>query len=269
MQKYVVLQKEIGQTPLECAEAWRATQPEYKDVPLAYAGRLDPMASGKLLVLIGEECKRQSLYHGLDKTYEFEVLFGVTSDSGDVLGLVSSTGNSVLPAKRIRAAAKKFVGDVTFPYPKFSSKTVKGKPLHTWTLEGRIHEIEIPTYMAKVYKLALLETYTFTTEEIYRHASEKIETIAPVTDERKAIGNDFRRADVRVTWKALRENRSDTTFTVARFSCTCSSGTYMRTLAEVIAAELGTSGLAYSIHRTKIGKYLPLPFGLGVWLKQF
>ena len=86
---YVLLYKTVGQTPLECMELWRQTKPELKDTPLAYAGRLDPMAEGVLLVLIGEECKKQADYHNLDKEYEFEILFGVHSDSGDVLDLSS------------------------------------------------------------------------------------------------------------------------------------------------------------------------------------
>ena len=270
MQKYVVLNKQVGETPLVCAEEWRAAHPEFEGLPLAYAGRLDPMASGKLLILIGDECKRQSEYHGLDKTYEFEVLFGVQSDSGDVLGLVTECD---VPRETDKATlqnvATNFVGDVTFPYPKFSSKTIEGKPLHTWTLEGRLDEVDIPTYTSTVYRLQLLQTYTLSRAELYEQASAKIETIPPVTDERKAIGNDFRRPEVRSTWKTFKSGTNEQNFTIARFSCTCSSGTYMRTLAEEIAKKIGTCGLAYSIHRTQIGKYKPLPLGFGVWLQKF
>ncbi len=271
MQKYIVLEKKVGQTPLECAEVWRAHQSSiYKDIPLAYAGRLDPMASGKLLVLIGEECKKQKDYHGLDKTYEFEVLLGVQSDSGDVLGLVAECATPQITEADIRQVAKQFVGNLTFPYPKFSSKTVAGKPLHTWTLEGRLGEIEIPTYTSRVYKLKLRDIRTQSREQVFLRASGKIESIPPVTDERKALGNDFRRDDVRATWKTFRENSSGPTqFSVARFTCTCSSGTYMRTLAEEIAKSLGTCGLAFSIHRTHIGKYQSLPFQFGFYLQQF
>lgn len=269
MRRYAVIDKAVGQTPLACMEAWRAAQPPaYKNVPLAYAGRLDPMASGTLLVLIGEECKNQSAYHTLDKTYEFEVLFGVKSDSGDVLGFIEECQTSDLTNTTLQKTATGFVGTTTFPYPKFSSKTVNGKPLHTWTLEGKIDEIEIPTYEANVYQLTLLETKTLSRAAVYEQVSQKIETIPRVTDERKALGNDFRRPEIRSAWKIFSEN-TDREFQIARFRCTCSSGTYMRTLAEEIAKSLGTCGLAYSIHRTHIGKYLPLPFGFGCWLKKF
>jgi len=269
MKKCVVLDKKVGQTPLACAEAWRAENSEYEDVSLAYAGRLDPMASGKLLILIGEECKKQTDYHGLDKTYEFEVLFGVQSDSGDVLGLVNECKVPDFNEVKIIEVTKKLTGEVTFPYPKFSSKTVQGKPLHTWTLEDRLNEIEIPTYTSKVHNLKLNQFKKLSRKEVYDQTSKKIESIPPVTDIRKAIGNDFRRPDIRATWKTFQASDLQEEFMVAKFTCTCSSGTYMRTLAEEIAKGLGTCGLAYSIHRTHIGKYKSLLFGFGFWLKKF
>jgi tRNA pseudouridine(55) synthase len=256
-EKYITLSKKVGETPLQVLENWRQTRPDLVNVPLAYAGRLDPMASGQLLVLIGEECKKQTEYHNLDKTYEVEVLFGVRSDSGDVLGLVSSAENMfVLVKEDLESVLSTLVGEIELPYPIFSSKTINGKPLHTWAVEGRLNEVTIPTRKSEIYKLSLLEFYTKTRSELTTEALNKIELIPPVTDLRKAIGNDFRRVDVRLAWKNLAEvGDAEDIFHIAKISCTCSSGTYMRTLAEVIANKLNTDGLAYSINRSQIGKY--------------
>jgi tRNA pseudouridine(55) synthase len=271
MQKYVVLDKEVGQTPLQCVELWRAEHQEFLGVPLSYAGRLDPMASGKLLVLIGDECKRQEQYHGLDKRYEFSVLLGVSSDTGDVLGRLQL--ETVLPqATRAQfgSAAEKLTGPITLPYPHFSSKTVQSKPLHVWTLEGRLSEIEIPTQSSTVYSLKLSNYQTKTRGEIYTSVSAKIETIPEVTETSKALGNDFRRVDVRADWKKFVETGKPTDiFTIATFACVASSGTYMRSLAEEIGKLVGTNALAYHIHRTHIGTYQPLPFNLGFWKRKF
>lgn len=272
MKKYAVLQKEVGQTPLECAEAWRVSQPHLVGVPLAYAGRLDPMASGKLLVLIGEECKKQAQYHGLDKEYVFEVLFGVSSDSGDVLGLVETacSPRAALGLRELQQVCRQLVGQIALPYPKFSSKTIQGKPLHTWTLEGRLDEITIPSYTARIHKLSVTSFQTLDATAVYAYATKKIETIPPVTDMRKALGNDFRRPVVRKAWRSFLDNpTTPTQFQVATFRCIASSGTYMRTLAEIIGSECETTGLAYSIHRAEIGKYQPLPFGFGFWRKRY
>jgi len=267
MEKYIVLEKEVGETPLSALEKYRSEHPELEGVPMAYAGRLDPMASGKLLILIGDECKKQTEYHRLDKEYQFSVLLGVSSDTGDVLGRLSfatPTQNLNCPIDRT-VLTENFEGDVTFPYPHFSSKTVQGKPLHVWTLEGRLDEIEIPTYTAHIYKLMCTGTETKTGAEIADEALQKIETIPKVTEESKALGQDFRRDDVRADWELFKEMHGKDTYIIAHFTCISGSGAYMRTLAEEIAKKLNTEGLAYSIHRTKIGRYL----GFGFWLKTF
>ena len=268
--KYVILEKAVGQTPLACAELWRADKPELVGVPIAYAGRLDPMASGKLLILIGDECKVQEQYHNLDKQYEFSILFGVSSDTADVLGRLQIEDTvPTITLSHLQIISHELVGQVELPYPHFSSKTIQGKPLHVWTLEGRLDEITIPTKVSTIFKLQPIKLETKTRAEIYNEVSDKIETIPQVTDETKALGNDFRRIDVRADWlKFVQTGTPTDPFTIATFTCIASSGTYMRTLAEVIAKHHNTTALAYHIHRTHIGHYHRLPLGLGFWQKR-
>tara|TARA_B100000508_G_scaffold128803_1_gene114843 strand:+ start:6374 stop:7264 length:891 start_codon:yes stop_codon:yes gene_type:complete len=296
MQRFITLDKKIGETPLSCAEAWREAEDLDKDIPLAYAGRLDPMASGKLLVLIGDECKNQTNYHNLDKAYDFSVLLGVESDSLDVLGRLTPCSS---PATRsdessdslservnhglaassalegseselvahINKLTASLVGKIKLPYPRFSAKTVQGKPLHMWTLEGRLDEIEIPTKESEIYSLEFTKLETLTREQVADQARAKIDTIPEVTDPRKALGNDFRRGDVRKDWENIKNDDSlPSTYLITHFHCIASSGTYMRTLASIIAEKLGTCGLAWHIHRTNIGEY---GFKNSCWQKEY
>lgn len=265
MQKFAVVEKAVGETPLAAIRAYKRAHPEVAKERIAYAGRLDPMASGKLLLLIGDECKRQEKYHGLDKAYRFEVLLGTESDSGDVLGIIDWKKSGLVDKKRLAGAAKSLVGEVSLSYPKFSSKTVAGKPLHLWTLENRLGEIEVPVANTKVYRIKLLDLRTESAEDVYKTVSEKIETIPEVTEESKRLGADFRRRDVRLSWQVWRENHKAENCQIATFECVVSSGTYIRSLAPEIARRVGTVGLAYSIHRTEIGRYL----GFGFWLKRY
>ena len=253
--RYVFLEKEVGETPLERLEKWREENPQAKDLPLAYAGRLDPLASGLLLILVGEECKKQTLYHNLDKEYEFEVLFGLFSDSGDVLGLIQKDGEENPDLNLIKEKIKNLIGTMKVPYPIFSSKTVQGKPLHTWAMEGRLGEITIPDRESEIYQLEVISHKNLTSAEVYKQAQTKINSILPVTDLRKALGNDFRRAEVRESWLDFLKENPTNTFLTVKFRCLCSSGTYMRTLADIIAKNLSSRGLAFSIHRTKVGHF--------------
>ncbi|HEU4677654.1 MAG TPA: hypothetical protein VFS75_02970 [Candidatus Paceibacterota bacterium] len=264
MERYYVIEKEVGETPLQALSRLRRERGIANDVPLSYAGRLDPMASGKLLILVGDECKRQTSYHGLDKEYEVDVLLGVRSDSGDVLGIVESCAPAAVAAGDVEAALSALRGEIELPYPHFSSKTVYGKPLHTWTLEGRLGEIEVPVKRSTVYRLDLHGLRTAKTEEVVRTALSKIDALPAVTEPSKALGRDFRRDDVRASWARL----PDAVWPLVSFTATASSGTYMRSLAERLAASLGTCGLALRIHRTKIGRFRR--FGpWGIWTKTY
>jgi len=269
MKKWVVIEKEVGQTPLAAIETFKKWYPGYSETKMAYAGRLDPMASGKLLVLIGEECKMQERYHALDKEYEVEILLGVGSDSGDVLGLIESCDVRELSRQKVIRAIKKMRGMFVSPYPKFSSKTVNGKPLFLWTLENRLAEITIPTQKGYIYKIKIDKVGKINGAEVVSEARKKIRSIPTVTEDSKLLGADFRRESVEATWSKFIEKNSDQEFTLIKITCVCSSGTYMRSLAEEIGKKLGTCALAYSIHRTEIGRQFWLPLGLSFWRNKF
>jgi tRNA pseudouridine(55) synthase len=267
--RYFTTEKRVGETPLQALDRLRIERKLPKTVPLAYAGRLDPMASGTLLILAGEECKVQEKYHTLDKEYVFEVLLGVSSDTHDVLGITKGTTPTHPDTKEVETVLRELVGTITLPYPHFSSKTVKGKPLHTWTLEGKLDCIEIPKKTSRIYSLTLEGIRTIDTQTLMREVNEKINSVETVTDARKALGRDFRRVDVRASWDTVSRSYPDETYTILTLRCVASSGTYMRTLASVIGERLGTIGLAYAIHRTRIGCFLPLPILKGFFIKTF
>lgn len=266
--RYTTIEKSVGETPLVALERVRTKLGISSEIPLAYAGRLDPMASGKLLILIGDECKVQEKYHAFDKEYQVEILLGASSDSGDVLGLITPSPQVTISRENVLHILKEHIGKIALPYPKFSSKTIKGKPLHTWTLENRLDEIEIPIKESTVHALTFVNLRTISKTELLHTVREKIETIPEVTDVRKALGADFRRDLVRESWATF-EQKPQESYQILTIICTASSGTYMRSLSEKIALELNTTGLAYSIHRTKIGRYKSFGKKWGFWLKQF
>ena len=195
------------------------------------------------------------------------MLFGVQSDSMDVLGRLSTCAVPEITESMIHQAVIELVGTIELPYPHFSAKTVQGKPLHMWTLEGRLNEIEIPTKESKVYSLELTKVETKSRDEVATEARTKIDTIPEVTDERKALGNDFRRTDVRADWDNIKTDDSlPDEYLIAHFHCIASSGTYMRSLASLIGQNLNSCGLAWHIHRTNVGTYDPTSLS---WTKSF
>lgn len=237
--------------------AWKEQNQEYKDVPASYAGRLDPMASGKLLVLLGEECKRQKAYTKLDKEYEIEVLLDVGSDTGDALGLVEYSGKKtpVDNFSRVDEILRAEEGSHVRQYPHYSSKTVNGKPLFLYALEGTIGSIEIPTHEERIHRIVFRGATPLSHSKVSERITEFLARVPYSNEPSKALGADFRIAAVRSSWESLLIDSGDRDFIVLKLRVTCGSGSYMRSLAPRIGEALGTKAIAISIHRTKIGKY--------------
>lgn len=51
---------------------------------MSYAGRLDPLARGLLIALLGSRVSEQKTYETLKKVYQFQVIFGMKTDSYDL-----------------------------------------------------------------------------------------------------------------------------------------------------------------------------------------
>ena len=285
--KWIVLQKKRGETPLEVLSAWKMSQPQFAGVPMSYAGRLDPMAEGKLLVLIGDECKRQDAYTKLDKEYQIEILLDVKTDTGDVLGFPQLKAiNESLSGKKRRSgplgqvlplfsgqtlvsALSREIGSHSRRYPVFSSKTVNGKPLFLYALEGALDTIVIPEHIETIYKIKQMGSYALGRDELHTRIQELLSSVSRSSEPSKELGADFRQDEVRKRWMELLSSIPDREFAVIRLRVTCASGAYMRTLAERIGNSLGTTALALSINRTKIGRYIPASTDFGLWVKTF
>lgn len=266
MQRTVMLDKKLGETPLQAMEEWRAAHPQYTKIPMTYAGRLDPMAEGKLLVLLGDECKKKEKYLGLDKEYKIEVLLDLSTDTGDMLGMPTYVNEDTYPnVKELQNALKHETGIKHVPYPAFSSKTVNGKPLFLYALEGTLDSISLPTHDENIYRIKHLATNRLEKQELHSRITSML-ALAPRSDEpSKVLGADFRQDAIRTEWNRLFASMSDREFTILSLRVTCASGTYMRTLAERIGKSLDTRAFALSIHRIRIGRYLPA----GVWLTTY
>lgn len=263
MRSWIVLHKEVGETPLVALERFRRAQQLDARTPLAYAGRLDPMASGKLLVLIGDECKRQDAYLGLDKEYEIEILVGVGSDTGDALGLVKPDNRPLVEdAHAIHRALTSEVGTFERAYPHYSSKTVNGVPLFLHALRGTLDEIAVPTHAETIHTAKVLSREHISTEDLRSRVEVYLSNVPRSSDPRKELGKDFRIEDVRASWEeVLTEERE---YHIIHARIVCGSGVYMRTLAQRVGEKLGTSALALSIKRTRIGKYWH-----GLWIRSY
>lgn len=266
--RYIVLNKILGQTPLQALETWKLEHPTYKDIPTTYAGRLDPMATGKLLVLLGEECKNQEKYRDLDKEYEIEVLLDFSTDTGDVLGMPLYSGKQTRPSvEQIQQVLQREAGTKTVSYPAFSSKTVNGKPLFLYALQGTLDTISIPSHEETIHRIVFKGLRKIDKSELLEKIVQILSRAPRSNEPSKELGADFRQDAIRDAWRTGLSGVENQTFLVLSLRVTCGSGSYMRSLAERIGNELSTRAIALSIHRTKIGTHTKL-FGVPFWSRM-
>lgn len=251
MKNTIVLNKKEGETPLESLENFRRKNPKYLNVPMTYAGRLDPMASGVLLLLAGEEVKNKGKYLALEKEYEFEVLFGFATDTYDILGKVVSSKKVTLSKQEIKEKIKKhlksFIGESMQKYPMFSSKTVNGKPLFYYARKGE--NVKIPEKKIFIKKLSLGKIKELDSKKLFNNIEKRI----------AKVGGDFRQKDILEGWKDKLKTSSEINekkFIIISFKMCCSSGTYVRNVANSLGNLIKIPALAFTIKRTKIGKYM-------------
>ena len=264
-----MLQKKRGETPLELLQKWQSEHSEFAGVPLSYAGRLDPTAEGKLLVLVGEECKKQSSYTKLDKEYEIQVLVGLTTDTGDVLGMIQESTSDTKDAQSLPVVLAREVGSYSRRYPAFSSKTVNGKPLFVYALEGTLSDIMIPEHIETIYRIKLTKTECVSTTQLQSRVQEALALVPRSDEPSKILGADFRQDAVRAQWhEFFAKPSSQKEFTVLHLKVTCASGVYMRSLAKRIGTSLGSAGLALCINRTKMGRFAKHGL-ISFWTKEF
>lgn len=249
-----VIWKKIGETPLEALRRFRARHVIPEEIPLSYSGRLDPMAEGKILILVGDECKQAQRYRVLDKEYEVEILFGFSTDSGDVLGAISQQmPTQKIDRERVVAACMSLIGSHSWLYPHYSSRTVHGKPLFKWAQEKLIHTIEIPKTNTRIVSISVSSVRTIHGKDLLAKIQKKLEHIQHSDVRLTEVGGGFRVRDIAQGWERALIH-SDHTYVIATIRCVAGSGTYMRTLAEKAGETIGVPALALSIVRTKIGK---------------
>lgn len=122
------LYKPIGISPLDLINDFRKKNPKIKDEKMTYAGRLDPIAEGVLIVLNGKDVYEKERYLYLDKEYEAEILFGFETDTYDLLGIPLRGRAQKEPEREgIEKILRGFKGEISLPFPKFSSYKIKGK----------------------------------------------------------------------------------------------------------------------------------------------
>lgn len=101
-----------------------------------HTGTLDPLATGLLPLCFGEATKFSADLLDADKTYEAELLLGVSTDSGDAEGVVTATAEVNVTPADIARVLPQFTGDILQVPPMHSALKRDGRPLYELARQG-------------------------------------------------------------------------------------------------------------------------------------
>ncbi len=226
----------------------RQLKPKFNGKKIGHAGTLDPLANGVLIILVGKNAtKKQSEFMNVDKTYEFEVLFGFETDTYDILGMILNSKKYEVDEikEKVEPLLNNYVGEINQKVPPFSAVKIKGKPLYRWYLDGNIDKVEIPTKTIKINKIEIVNSRVVSKNELKKEVMELLETVK----------SGFRQKQIIEKWNSEFDFTKQDKFLVIKVRSDVSKGTYVRAIANDLGKKLGVGACTLTITRTRAGKY--------------
>ena len=101
----------------------------YNTKKVGHTGTLDPMATGLLIVLVGNAVKASEYLMSGNKSYVAGLKLGMTSDTEDISGNLTLSEKPLPKKEEVAAACEKFVGDIMQIPPMYSAIKIGGKKL--------------------------------------------------------------------------------------------------------------------------------------------
>lgn len=215
---------------------------------IGHAGTLDPLASGLLLLLVGEATKVSDYLLTGDKGYEVSVRLGVRTDSMDITGLVlddKMTGRRFedfareFNEERVKAAALAVTGTVNLAVPMHSAVKVNGKKLYESAHKGQIPD-EIPIRAMSFYDVEWLGMKMVTPP--IRGAADTENAVQAVD----AMDSDKLNVD---SGKLNVDTAPSTACLEFTVRLRCSKGSFIRAWANHVGDVLGCGGTVTSLRR--------------------
>jgi len=132
---------------------------------IGYAGTLDPLGTGLLILGIGRGATRRlSEFLRLDKEYIAKLRLGAISDTFDKEGKIEFKKIEKIPSReKIGKVIKEFIGQIYQIPPSYSAKKIKGEKAYNLARKGR--KVELKPQKVNIYKIKILR-YKFPYLEI-------------------------------------------------------------------------------------------------------
>ena len=122
---------------------------------VGHLGTLDPIATGVLIILLGEAVKLNDLVLNDTKEYIATAKIGIETDTLDITGNVLKESSHIPAKEEIETVLKSFLGKNLQEVPLYSSVKVNGMRLYDYAREGI--EVELPKREIEIFEIELLD----------------------------------------------------------------------------------------------------------------
>lgn len=103
---------------------------------VGHSGTLDPIASGLMVLLLGDATKLSDFVLNEDKRYQVRIQFGHSTDTHDRTGQVVLSSDVKLTEAAIRIELERTIGEFDWPVPSFSAVKFQGRKLYDYARKG-------------------------------------------------------------------------------------------------------------------------------------
>lgn len=118
---------------------------------VGHAGTLDPLATGVLLICIGQATRISEYLMHARKAYRADIQFGAATTTYDAEGEVTATfAVDSLQPETLKGALSSFVGKIEQRVPPYSAVKQNGQPLYRRARRG--DEVETPAKPVEIYR---------------------------------------------------------------------------------------------------------------------
>lgn len=241
----LVVDKPSGPTSFQVVDRVRKATGARK---AGHTGTLDPLASGVLAICLGEATKVAQYLTAQDKAYDAVLTLGTATDSLDAQGQVTERAEvPPLSAAQVEAALGPLRAQTEQVPPMVSAVKIDGKRLHELAREGK--EVDRAPRPVTIHELTVGPVGVVTPPAASGPDGPTSGTAADPVD---IAGLERIGGEATPEWVAAAAGGVGISFSLA---VSCSSGTYIRTLAQDIGAALGGGAHLVSLRRTSVGPY--------------
>ena len=125
-----------------------------KTKKVGHTGTLDPIATGVLVVCVGNTTKLCELLTSEYKEYIATIKLGIKTDTLDTTGTILETKDYNVTEQQIKEVLNSFLGTSIQTTPIYSAVKVNGKKLYEYAREGI--EVDLPTREINITNIELL-----------------------------------------------------------------------------------------------------------------